>query len=338
MPRALGVTVDEHGRIRGFWGSVELIGAHAIERESFVDDEGAQREHETKVSYFYAKFDPPLRLGLTIATDNAIARFAKLFGLNRDLEIGDPAFDKAFRLAAREPNATRSLLQGAVAAELVRARARHAKVTVSDDELCVTESGWTVTPATIASAFEVVGRAATEVIASRRGLVLPWEVQLREVWPRALAPLGLAFDPIRLDARGVAQGLFVTVEVDGRGALATVVKVAAPAPFATGLKLLKQQQGTIARWFRGQDIVVGDHSFDDAFVVKGEHEAEVRAVLGGMAARRLVQLATGGEVSIDNNTLTVRAERLEIEHIGAMVVACVDAAVTMVQQAPRRAY
>lgn len=337
VPRALGVGVDAHGNLRGYWGGVELFGAHATERESYIDEQGLRQESEHRVTWFYAKFDPPLRLGLSIAADNALSRFVQWVRSDRDIEVGEPGFDKAFRVAARDAMATRSLLNGAVAAELVRARARHTIVTVNDDELCITENGWTTAPATVASAFEVVGRAATEILASRRGLVLPWEMQLRERWARALAPMGLAFDPIRLDARGVVRGLFVTVEVDGGDALATVVKVAAPAPFATGLRIFRQEQGVVARWFRGQDILVGDTAFDDAFVVKGEDESEVRAVLGGLAARRLLQLRAGGAVTIENNTLTVRAERLEIDHVAAMVTACVEAAMAMVAQSPRPA-
>lgn len=338
VPKALGVQVDGRGLLHGFWGGVELLGSHATERETYTNDDGQQAERDYKVTWFYARFDPKLRLGLSIAADDALSRFIKWVSSNRDIELGDAQFDKGFHVAAREGSAARSLLSGAVATELVRARARHAIVTVNDDEVCVTERGWVVAPATVASAFEVVGRSASAIMASRRGLVLPWEIQLRERWAAALSSLGLSFDPVRLDARGVIDGMFVTVEVDGGASLATVVTVAAPAPFARGLRVFRQEQGAVARWFRGQDIVVGDPSFDDAFVVKGEDEAEVRAVLAGDAASRLAQLSHGGVVTLENNTLTVRSDKLETELVGAMVEACVGAATAMVARSPSAAY
>jgi hypothetical protein len=337
VPKALGVQVDGRGLLRGFWGGVELLGSHATERET-VDEDGRQVEYEYKVTRFYARFDPKLRLGLSIAADTALSRFIRWVSSNRDVEIGDPAFDKAFYVASREPDAARSLLNGAVATELVCARARHSNVTVNDEDLCVTEAGWVVAPATVASAFEVVGRSAAAILSSRRGLVLPWEVELRERWASALSALGLSFDPVRLDARGVIDGMFVTVEVDDGQTLATVVTVTAPASFARGLRVFRQEQGALSRWFRGQDIVVGVPSFDDAFVVKGEDEAEVRAVLSGDAAFRLAQLSHGGAVTIENNTLTVRSPKLETELVGAMVEACVGAATAMVARAPSGAY
>ncbi len=338
VPKSLGVTVDGRGIIHGYWGSVRLFGAHATERETYTDDDGVRREHDAKVTWFYARFDPKLRMGLSVAANSALSRFVQWLSSNNDIEVGHPPFDAAFRVAAREPSAARSLIAGEVATELLRARARHSIVTVNDDEVCVTERGWVVLPGVVASAFEVVGRSATAIMASRRGLVLPWEVSLRAAWERSLPAAGLAFDPLRVDARGVIDGMFVTVEVDGGETLATVVTVTAPAPFATGLCLFRQEEGTVARWFRGQDIIVGVPAFDDAFVVKGEDEQEVRDVLSGEAAERLVRLARDGRVTVENNVLTVRFAQLETERADALVEAVVAAASAMAKRAATSGY
>jgi hypothetical protein len=333
VPASLGVQVDGRGLLRGEWGAVELFGSHATERETYTDDNGVHRQDDRRVTWFYARFEPKLRLGLSVASSSALSRFIQWARSSRDIELGEPVFDQAFHCAARDAAGARSLLSGAVAAELSRASSRHRTVTVNDDEVCITEDGWVVAPATVASAFEVVGRTSAAIMASRRGLVLPWEMQVRDRWASALAQLGLAFDPVRLEARGVIDGLFVTATIDGGASLATEVTVVAPAPFAHGLRVTRQDQGAVSRWFRGQDIIVGDPSFDDAFVVKGEDEAEVRAALRGEPASRLAQLANGGAVRVENNTLTVRSARVETDLIAAMVEACVGAAAAITRNA-----
>jgi hypothetical protein len=326
LPKSLGLQVDGRGLLRGEWGVVELFASHTTERVSSTDARGVQRHDDFPVTWIYARFEPKLRLGLSVASTNALTRFVEWARSSCDLEIGEPAFDRAFHCAARDPAGARSLLSGEVAVELARAASRHAIVTVNDDEVCVTEAGWRLSPATVASAFEVVGRSAEAIMASRRGLVLPWEMQVREHWDAALARVGLVFDPVRLEARGVIDGLFVTVTIDGGDSLATEVTVVAPAPFAHGLRVLRQDQGSVSKWFRGQDIIIGEPAFDDAFVVKGENEPEVRAVLRGEPAARLVALANDGEVHIENNALTVRFAQVETDQIAALVEATVEAA------------
>ncbi|MFO0658511.1 MAG: hypothetical protein U0165_01565 [Polyangiaceae bacterium] len=89
----------------------------------------------------------------------------------------------------------------------------------------------------------------------------------------------------------------------------TRIRITLPIPAGNKLSLSKQESdGFFSRLFRGQDIQVGDPSFDSAFIVKGEPEAFVRSVLTATARGRLMTLLSGGAaISLDNGALDVWA-------------------------------
>lgn len=54
--------------------------------------------------------EPPLGLGLRVKGETWTTRLVSLVGLAQDVEVGDEAFDDAFRVQAGDPTAARSLL------------------------------------------------------------------------------------------------------------------------------------------------------------------------------------------------------------------------------------
>lgn len=60
-----------------------------------------------------APFRPPLGIGLEIVRASLLDRVGELVGLH-DLEIGDPDFDRAFRVKAQAPERVQALLRADV--------------------------------------------------------------------------------------------------------------------------------------------------------------------------------------------------------------------------------
>lgn len=63
--------------------------------------------------------EPPLGVGLRVKGEKWATRLASLVGLVQDVEVGDEAFDDAFRVQAEDPAAARSLLTDEVRSGLL---------------------------------------------------------------------------------------------------------------------------------------------------------------------------------------------------------------------------
>ena len=144
--------------------------------------------------------------------------------------------------------------------------------------------------------FELFASAAPIFIAKRREHPPAWIVALETTWPSLAQGWGLQLDVARAKMTGVVRGLPTMVEVrqhaQGR---ATGVEVTVPLPAGCELRLKKQDgDGFFDRLFRGQDVKVGDPTFDDAFVIKGEPEEFVRAALSPIVRQQLLYLLNAG--------------------------------------------
>jgi hypothetical protein len=70
-----------------------------------------------------AYVDPPLPLHFAITHEGVLAKLAHLVGFH-DVEIGDPEFDKSFRIAAKDPAAVKRLLNPSLRALLTKLSAQ----------------------------------------------------------------------------------------------------------------------------------------------------------------------------------------------------------------------
>lgn len=335
-PQQLGMSVDGYGALRGVWSGVQIVARHTTEHVTMRDSDGNTYDGQRKITEYTALFDPPLRMALGVGTRGALGRFAAWMGKKSDDGVGDPVLDAKFHTKSHDIEHARRVLSGVPARVLVEAREHYARIEVTDDAVTVTEHGWCFDLDDIRRALETVGRIAGAIQWERRAAPTAWESGVLKTWPEALTVYGLAFDPARVEGRGFCDGFYVQVKVQADvEPLCTTVSVQCSLPFAEKLRITRQQQGRVAGWFRGQDIEVGNPAFDEGFVVKGEDEAAVRALLQGEPAARLAALLAGAsDLRIENDTLTVHARSLETERLGAMVGACLDAARSLRARVP----
>ena len=101
---------------------------------------------------------------------------------------------------------------------------------------------------------------------------------------------------------------------------------------------------TISKAFGAQDILIGDAPFDRAFLVKGTHEAAVRAVLSARVREEMLEMAVDRVIYDDgsqhNHVPMVLVEipmiLTEPQQLDRALRAAVEIAQTRMQETPYR--
>lgn len=275
IPQKLGLRVEE-GYLRGAWRGVRVEASfynEHVRRPERPDDD--YYEHYTRLTAF---FDPPI----LVASD------------------ADPAFrwlDAAYAKRLWDGPPMTQVAEGAKPLGL--------SIGYGGEGLAGTWREYEQRAERFAAGFDLLAWGVGAIEARHAADPAPWEVAMRSSWPRVAAGWQLAFDPKGGKIDGQVQGRRVTagpaiLRGDGGGAtarLTTEVGVAVALPAGCKLSLSPQDgDGFFKRLFRGQDIEVGDAAFDAAFVVKGEPEPVVKALLGPATRHALGALVRSGAV------------------------------------------
>ncbi len=314
IPAQLGMRVSERGLLEGKWnGHVDLRGLHTYR----MVRSGSNNHHQRKQYYteFYALLDPSLLMGLRIDELGALSQAAsKLFGI-KDIELGYPAFDERFKIKGVDADHVRRLVSGPVGTEMLRAAGVHPSLWISDIYVTTEYSGYERDLGKARVALETVGRLAEVLLAQRAREIAPWEPPMRAAWQAVSAGWRLRFDAPRARMEGEAHGLPIRAGISfENGRFVTSARFTLPRPPPCEISLAPQDgDGFFSKLFRGQDIKVGDPAFDAAFVVKGEPEEVVRAVLTPVARQRLLAARSrAGAVQLDKGALTLSVPDLLI--------------------------
>lgn len=305
IPAQLNMKVGDTGLLEGKWnGHVELRGLHTYRTvRGPAPDHREERHYYTE---FYALLDPALIMGLSIREHGALGQFAgKLFGV-KDIEVGYPAFDERFVVKGVDAEHVKRLLNGPVGVELLRAAGVHPSLWISDIYATTEYSGYERDLGKARVALEAVGRIGEALLATRARELAPWEPPMRAAWQAVAKGWRLSFDPPRANLKGEAHGLPIAAGISfSNGRFVTSARFTLPRPQPCDISLAPQNSdGFFSRLFRGQDIKVGDAAFDTAFVIKGEPEATVKAMLTPAARQRLLAVRTRvGEVRLENGDL-----------------------------------
>lgn len=271
--------------------------------------EGAERRREVHVM---VAFRTPLGLGTEVR--DRTTRRQESEGLNQaDL-------DKRLVVRSHHPPGVEALRREDVQRVLLAFAERARELHLTDERLRLrlrrppsTAQALGALVQQLEDAASVIEDAAVTV--PRPQTVQDWVPLLVDV----AEPRGLQVDLARVSLRGALAGWPLVVVPNHRGGTWCVWLTLRFAPDVdTGLRVHPQRDPEGDG--DGQDIVVGDRAFDDAFVVKGYDPEAVRSRLDHETRKALLQLLRLGPVYLDDHGLTVRA----------MTVSALDAALEQV--------
>ncbi len=276
-------------RMMGRRGDMEVqIGVRAERRSS------GDGSHVVYFTYVKALLDPPLQAGIRLrAADTAENVFAAI-GLTEDLQVGDPAIDRAYIIRAvdreyawtllREPNLRDGLLRDASGPW---------RVILDDGSVRFERQKLEFDPGTLGPLLDRVTDLASRLRAARTRLPPPGlERTLRAAWAPFATANNLELDLHRSVMRGRYGGAEIEIEaVIINGRFWTEFRIKFDRPL--GLSLSLTREGSLAgvgKLLGAQDIQIGDPAFDAAFLVKGRPEAAVRALLTPEVRGRLLEV------------------------------------------------
>ena len=279
IPQTLGLEV-EHGIMFGLWQGVPVEASFTNRYDRTTDS----YDHYTCLQ---ASLDPPL--GVQGLEDGAAMK---------------RIVDDAFRAD-------------------VEARAKAMKLVdlwFADTRVSGELNGYESNPERYRHAFDLLVWAARIVMERRAQNPPAWERAIASEWPPLAQGWNFQLDVRRGVMKGNVRGRPTSASVVVKqGAVMTHVNVAVTVPPECTMSLTRQKDGFFSKLFRGQDIEVGDPAFDEAFVIKGEPEAFVRAALTPAARQQILGLTQagasisleGGKLSAWTNALITNREHLD---------------------------
>ncbi|MBX3270672.1 MAG: hypothetical protein KF729_10440 [Sandaracinaceae bacterium] len=300
---------------------------------------------KSRYYYTYAAVDlpRPLELGLTLSpTPRFRGLLGPLFSSGAGLQVGDPTIDGSYTVQAAEPDLARGLLLVPYVAEALRVQAQLAFTPhVSDSEVRCEQDGKCFEPWLLARALDQAVDLARRLAAARQELgASDVERIVDTVWRGLAEARGFTLELAATRMYGRAEGVHVEVDTQLRGQRrCTVFAVRFDRPLGVGLSLTRQGGlAGLGRLVGLQDIQVGDPAFDQRFIVKGQPEAAVRALLTDEVRARLVELQS------DASRLEVADDRIQAEvdwfvadpaHLASGIAAVARAGATLARvQAP----
>lgn len=138
----------------GGWGTprfpdlVGRKGSREVRLRTFTTGAGKSRKRWTTIAAALPTADA--RFELTLTREGLATKLGKLFGM-QDVEVGDPDFDREFRVRAADPEAAKLLLAGGIRGDLLAAAKRRGW-TGGFRDIAVKGSGVELTRAGLASA------------------------------------------------------------------------------------------------------------------------------------------------------------------------------------------
>lgn len=318
-PRALGMEVTAGGQLAGLWNDAVAIRGYHTWQEIDLGYEDESGRAETDYRYYtelYAILEPPLRAGLRVDSwklEPGAARREDAF------LIGDPELDRCFQGEAAQREVARAVLTDPAVRGLLLEQAKTwAKLWISDRYVTIELPSYERRLRYVKPALAAVGAIGEAVLRARARVETPEEQAQRRAWAQVAEGWGLTLAPDGARMQGAVRGtaLDVRVSQDGWGMEIALTLREAPA---CDLRLVRQTSeskpfgdGLVQRVFGMQDIAIGDPDFDARFIVQGEPEDAVRALLHPQARARLLEvLDRFPAMSLEDGRLVVLEKRLD---------------------------
>ncbi len=345
----LGLSLGPHPHYRGAlftpYYTEHMVGERAglpvrIGVRIVVSGSGKNRSR-TFYTYAEVMYGRPLGLGLTAIAQGLLGRlFGAVVG-EHDLQLGDPTLDKAYTIHAAEPDlARRLLLVPYVREALDWHREAPFRPQIHDDRLRVETRGKVLDAVSLGRARDGAVELARRLHAARAEIgPTSAEQTIATAWKQVADARRLTLDLASQRLYGRVDGMHVEVEAQLRqNARVTRFVVRFDRALGVGLRLTRQGALTgLGRMLGMQDITVGDPLFDERFVVKGQPEAAVRALLTPEVRARLVELqAQASELDVADDHLAAEVGWLVHDPavLDASLAAIAAAGAALAQVAP----
>ena len=288
-------------------------------------------------SYIDVPFEIPLKRGVQLGRADGVSKFfGSIFG-QLDLQIGHEQLDRDFRIKGQDPAQITALFSSPELRALLLVDPDPYSAYVTDVYVRFEIRGIQVD---LAELRAWIPRA----VALQRAVAASWAALPPSVEEARLeAPLRRVCERARLDytARGMrglgrARDVDTRIEVvlDDKVGWCTELESRFDPDLAVGLKVTRE--GVIAgitKLFGSQDIVTGDKTFDDHYLIKGKDPELVKQILSPDARKRLLDLhARCDELIMTDSGVLVRLHRIvdDPDALVAMFTEVTDAANDMV--------
>lgn len=296
-PRALGMEVTKGGQLRGLWNdAVEIRGYHAHETVwlGYEEEDGSEAYDYRHYTELYAILEPPLRCGLRVDS----WKLAPDAPRQEDaFSLGDTELDRCYQGEASQREIARAVLTDPTVRALLLEHAKTwAKLWVSDRYVTIELPSYERRLRYVKPALAAVGAIGEAVLRARAAIRTPAEEAQRAAWAQVASGWGLDLSGDGARMQGAVRGtaLDVRLSPDGWG-MEIAVRLQTPPPCELRLRRQAPEDkpfgdGLIHQVFGFQDIVVGDPAFDARFIVQGEPEDAVRALLRPEARAVLLEV------------------------------------------------
>lgn len=311
VSRELGLDVDTRG--------VSLQG-HLGEQRIWVGEVMVGHGPDRRMTCWgVLDLERPLGLGLLLRRRGLSDRLRRPRGPRVGL-AGDE-LDRLVELHGDDPERVRALLDPEVRAVLGGLLHRWRDVVVTDASVRVTLARPLARTEELRELVEGMRALAATLVRARRAVSPPAPLGARLAGWEALAErLGLEVEPSFPGVAGQIEGRRVRVTpVRTENGYAAEVRMAFREHRRTGLRL-KPQVDPDGYWSVGQDIQLGDATFDRAFVVKGWDPDLVRDLLPPSVRQGLLALHAIGRIDVDDLRLYVGRLPLDPERLVPVVV------------------
>ncbi len=242
------------------------------------------------------------------------------------LSIGDPNLDRRLEVRAFDLEGARALLGPSVRPALLTVLARWPHLEITDHWVRVKLRRAPSRERDLLALVEALAGLAIALEDARRSVAPgPQARAVGDAWVPLAASMGLSVDATLPSLIGTVRGRVVSVHLvrmaTGYAADLAVRRVAA---LRLGLRVVPHHNEDDDDERVGQDLLMGDPTFDRAFLVQGWDAARVIGLLGPSVRPLLLDLARHGTTQlIDDHQ--VRAEGVSPEP--APLAAAIDAAV-----------
>lgn len=324
--------VHSHKKRQQVWASVaQRLGLHYANYQIYGHLDGSavrlftevRGSGKNKQTYTVAAgmIVPGFDLGLAIYKHGFFQSIGQAMGMT-DIQIGDPGFDQAFVIKGDEPHRVKALL---ASDDLRRALAQvHASnwvFTVRDEGFRVECRGATSDPQWLEWALRASAQLARLLSDARANIPCASSLaKHRDVWVQYAQASGLAGMDTPLCMYGRHEGASISVYAVRSGPLQYGVEVLVKfdQPLTLGLHV-RPQSGwdAIGAFLGGQDLKIGDATFDPVFVVKARSQESLGIVLDAEVRAKMMDLQSRvGVIQVRDDGVTLRAPRFSEDPAG----------------------
>lgn len=317
VARDLGLQVDTRG--------ISLRG-HLGDRRIWVGDvmEGHGPERRV-VTRGLCSLTRPLGLGLYVKRKGMRHRLRDRLG-TRPVLTGDPDADAILEIHGDDPERLRALLTPELTRSLMGAMERWPGIVLTDHHVHLMLRSPEASMLGLRSLVDTLVKLAEQLEVSRQQVEVPPGLRDRVLpWTSLGKRLGLEVEPHLPALAGTLDGYRVqAVPRRERDGYFAEVQIFFTAPHQLGMRIWHQNEPAWA--VSGQDILVGDEAFDDAFVIKGYDPQEVRERLLPEVREALLHCTEFGRTELDEASVRVRNVPLEESSIETVLRALVTTA------------